>query len=755
MTPVLFPLALAGVTLGSVAVCMLWLRMPLTRPLLRRFLEHLPLCVGAICLLAAGFPFYDPRLLPLLWPLPPLMLAAALFQGRWVLPAWAANLLGVVIAGGGVAWMGWHVFGPSAPWLLPLPTALVPHLGPILLSLLTIKLYRPRQDRDFWMFQGMGLLQVGLACALTVDLLFGALLLVYLACLLTALALRESAPEPAAAPPRSPGLLLRCLTWTLLISGVALGCFLLTPRPSGSWDPRFRFFGRASPNPDQTITGIDLNTTGPVTLTHDVAFTVTATHADGTPLNDLPADQRWRGRVLDIYQNGHWTARSGLGISLFQASTAGRAPPDFSPEQYRLDFLVHRRRTGGTIVAEPYRLTKDGSLPILSLEGGPAPRPFDPNNTLHYRQIVPADPDRERMPVFVATGMEERQVFGWRTTLREPPPDPIPQWTADLLVQLLKNPRYGLEPSDLDPPPAFVPGGGRPSLVPANAERVARALSRYLSESGDYTYTLERPRQDRDLDPTADFLINVKAGHCERFAAGLTLMLRSRGIPCRVVTGYKGAERTENGVYLVRQSNAHAWTEVLVPHPGGTGELDWLALDPTPAGDLGEENGSSMWQWLLDRFRFGPGALWRELVVNYGSDRQSELWESLQPTLPSGRVLFGWCGGLLLAGVTTAWLRRRWRRTRSDGAQTVLPLYDRLLLLLARHGHAPPKEGRTPREYAEAAAAALASDVPPRIVALYYRVRYGGLTATAEETRELTSRLDGLEASLGSKENER
>src|SRR5205823_9698424 len=129
---------------------------------------------------------YDQRLLLLITPLPALMLVAALVQDRWVLPVWLANVLGVVVAVGGVAWMGWHVFGPSAPWLLPLPTALVPHLGPILLALLAIKLYRPRQERDFWLFQGMGLLQVGLACALTVDFLFGGLLLVYLACLLTA-----------------------------------------------------------------------------------------------------------------------------------------------------------------------------------------------------------------------------------------------------------------------------------------------------------------------------------------------------------------------------------------------------------------------------------------------------------------------------------------------------------------------------------------------------------------------------------------
>ena len=55
-----------------------------------------------------------------------------------MLPTWAANVLGVVVAVGGAAWMAWHVYGPDAPLTLPLPTGLVPHLGPIFLALLTV-----------------------------------------------------------------------------------------------------------------------------------------------------------------------------------------------------------------------------------------------------------------------------------------------------------------------------------------------------------------------------------------------------------------------------------------------------------------------------------------------------------------------------------------------------------------------------------------------------------------------------------------
>src|SRR5207237_10389362 len=138
------------------------------------------------------------------------------------------------------------IYGPSAPVNVPLPTGLVPHLAPILLALLAIKLYRrPREESDFWLFQGMGLLQAALACALTPDVLFGGLLLAYLAALLTALAARHAsaAGGPAAPALRAPG-------WAVLVGGAALACFLLTPRPGASWDPRVRFEGRPTYVPD-------------------------------------------------------------------------------------------------------------------------------------------------------------------------------------------------------------------------------------------------------------------------------------------------------------------------------------------------------------------------------------------------------------------------------------------------------------------------------------------------------------------------
>jgi protein-glutamine gamma-glutamyltransferase len=744
MTPVQYPFVLVAAALVLVAGCMLFFRVPPTRPLARRLVEYAPLALSSIALLAAGYPFYHPTLLAGLTPLPGLILAGALVQGRWVMPAWAANLLGVVVAAGGAAWVAWHVYGPAAPASVPLPTGLVPHLGPILLALLAVKLYRRPEGADFWLFQGMGLLQVGLACALTADLLFGALLLAYLAALLTALAVRHAAAVGAPAASA-----LRSLAWAVLVGAAALACFLLTPRPGASWDPHVRFEGRPTVIPDAGGPGdLDLNGTGPVQLTHDVAFTVTATWPDGSPMNDLPGDQRWRGQVLDAYQAGRWS------MVLRPREVVGTRLPDFGPGQFYLDFKLLRRRAGPPVAAEPVRLGDgEARVPVVSLEGRRSSPFFESGGTLlgnpfamrdvfRYRQVVPGGADRDRTP---AQGL----FAGYVRALRTPPPPPLPEWTTGLLARLAEDPRYGLEQGDLGPPPPMGPEPSRDArpAVPANAERVARALTRYLAESGEYAYTLERPRQDQETDPTADFLINVKAGHCERFAAALALMLRARGVPCRVVTGYRGAVRTDDGAYAVLQNDAHAWVEALVPRPDADGEFDWLTLDPTPGGGGDEGAGFSLWTWLHDRWGLGLGALWRDLVVNYGGDRQSELWDSLQPALPGRGAVLGWGGGLAAAAVAAVWLRRRLRRPARRGGG-LLPAYDRLLALLERHGRPPPGPGQTPREHAEAAAADLGTDVPPRVVALYYRVRFGGGTPTPEETRALDEALDGLEAAL-------
>ncbi len=107
-----------------------------------------------------------------------------------------------------------------------------------------------------------------------------------------------------------------------------------------------------------------------------------------------------------------------------------------------------------------------------------------------------------------------------------------------------------------------------------DAEIVARALQLFREE--EFYYTLRPPllNQRHTID---QFLFETRRGFCEHYAAAFVVLLRSAGIPARVVTGYQGGEWNANGQYLlVRQAEAHAWTEVWINE-------GWQRLDPTAA----------------------------------------------------------------------------------------------------------------------------------------------------------------------------
>ena len=169
----------------------------------------------------------------------------------------------------------------------------------------------------------------------------------------------------------------------------------------------------------------------------------------------------------------------------------------------------------------------------------------------------------------------------------------------------------------------------------------AQAAEEYLSASGEFTYSLDlRSVSDPDLDPIEDFVVNQKRGHCQYFAAALTMILRHHQIPTRIVLGYHPLEYNELGDYFtVRKSDAHAWVEsyftadelkvagLYTPDLGETG--GWLRLDPTPAGQ-GSNAGTQL------RPQEGQGLdfvsrYWSEWVLNSRQRAEdNSLYEPLQ-----------------------------------------------------------------------------------------------------------------------------
>ena len=110
--------------------------------------------------------------------------------------------------------------------------------------------------------------------------------------------------------------------------------------------------------------------------------------------------------------------------------------------------------------------------------------------------------------------------------------------------------------------------------VNQDVEQLIQRIFRHFNET--FVYTLEPQSLGRhSMD---EFLFDTQQGFCEHYASATAVMLRSVGVPARIVTGYQGGEWNASQNYLtLRQYDAHAWVEVWLEGQG------WVRIDPTTA----------------------------------------------------------------------------------------------------------------------------------------------------------------------------
>jgi hypothetical protein len=213
----------------------------------------------------------------------------------------------------------------------------------------------------------------------------------------------------------------------------------------------------------------------------------------------------------------------------------------------------------------------------------------------------------------------------------------------------------------------------------------------------NFSYDLS-PGEPED-DPVLHFLFTSFKGHCEHFASAMVMMLRTLGIPARMVGGYLGGEWNDLGqFYLVRQSDAHTWVEVWIQDNG------WVPFDPTPEALMSKESSlKSQIVRLAEFIRFK----WSYWVVNYNLERQLDL----------GRMTMAFFQGLgsgdlkdrlhlelkdltklipliLLGGLVVLFWFVRTRKTWKPKT-----LGERMAVLFRRYGF-PMREGETLLEFA-------------------------------------------------------
>ncbi|HZU34525.1 MAG TPA: transglutaminaseTgpA domain-containing protein [Gemmataceae bacterium] len=762
--------------------------------------------------------------------------AAYFLEGRWSLSLLGANLLGGGIGIGACAWLIYHILHP---WLevqtgISGAVALLPFVGPVLMVLVAAKLLRPKQVSDFWGLHSLGLLEVVLACVLAGQPIFGLLLVIYVISLLWSLTLfylyrtqlasipqRRAALPPASANPRLPwrlGGVRPAAWWAGLVLGLGFLLFLLTPqRGTGRWDPGVLGGTQDMPLSTGSAATIDLNRTGTLKLDDRLAFEVDARYPDGRPVLNLNPWQRWHGATVDYYDRGRWTNRAFPVVVWHDIDTELRlgSLPDPGPSCYLLDYTLDTRRINRMILAEPLRLASGTPrLPVAFFsshgnwlvgvtpdfpegEFNPSAAPQAKGRYRYVQAVIPTvDPNWSQA--------FDYEIDNLTTYCQQPVPGIRTQ--ADRIVQQLiaagrlskadfamtKSPQMTFVPDTAQPLRPGMPITGRPVpadpnariLEPANREKVARAVCEYLATSGEYKYSLSHRRSDLSMDPTEDFLCNVKEGHCERFATALALLLRSYGIPTRIVLGFQGQEHEGEGHYVIRNSRAHSWVQVQIKRSGRKPKEDeyyWLTLDPVPSGatDVVGETSADLWR----RFELYMTDLWRGYVLDYDEDHQQSaataLWQhvdagaAVRELLPLAdgfpRDARAWlkltCWIAVFGGI--GFMLWRWRlflrRGSARRAETVpgVKFYARLLRVLEKYLQLKPRTGLTPGEFAATAAdtvclrtgASTAGETVRVLAAQFYAVRYGGRLLAAHEAADIDRRLSELETALAEKKS--
>jgi len=293
----------------------------------------------------------------------------------------------------------------------------------------------------------------------------------------------------------------------------------------------------------------------------------------------------------------------------------------------------------------------------------------------------------------------------------------------------------------------------------------ALLLQQWLS-GPEFTYTLDLPVLPRDH--AMDVFINeTRRGHCELFASALALMLRSLGIPARVVSGFRGGEYEEDSQsYTVRASDAHLWVEVLILGQG------WVVFDPSPRAEPGDIGQIEQITRNLSRVSLELKMFWYQEVVGYDRGMQleqlREVTANLVGMLPamtrmlepgSGRRVI-WAParyflllGLVAAGVCAVYLvprgqRRSWVLT-TDQARAAR-LYRSVLRRFRRIG--VNTSGVTAEELLAHWPVQRDGETLREVIQAYNEARFGGRRMPRERYVQLLRRLRGAFAKRSARE---
>ncbi len=698
--------------------------------------------------------------------------------------------------------------------------------GAHLLGYLTwISLFQSKEPRQYWWLVALGLMQVAVGAILSSTPVFGVLFFLYFFLGLwtrSVFSLFQAEQSFLVAGRSSSGLLAEQTSGSGLIAQlvhhqvddfrnsiqldanqqwinrrfvagvlsislfsllVGMTFFFLTPRVRM---PQTPIYDDSDNMPIHTVTGfrndVQLGQIGQILESNAKAFEVRFFAASIADVHEYDVERvaascgydepTFRGSVMGIYENGHWA----------QLPESGRWKELLTPSE--------RDRTND--VRQEYVLADASTKTLFCMQPvhGVVTRPGD---GMIGSDMVTA------MLVRGSNGVGRKasyEVLSARRVTYEP--SPRIRHNRDDESQQLRNellPVFRKVPTGV-PKLTQLARQIRDGVLGDNELAVARAIESHLRDSGQYEYSLKANINDPTIDPVEDFLFNRKQGHCEYFASAMALMLRTQGIPSRLVSGYKGGEKNKySGAFVVEQRHAHAWVEAFVDDA-------WYTFDPTPAsrGDMVRQIGNQ--RSGLQALRETLVGLWSQNIARLSIEQQSSeiyqpLWAALKATLRDVFSRLGSPGEAIADFLTdpSRWfskttfavtfigllvvlaLRFLWRRygpenlsfrgwlmsllaefrnqllDRATGRH--VDFYDRFIRVLRRHGHTRARS-QTPLEFAlvvqDKLAPALApaglGSFPSQLVQQFYGIRFGNISPTDDESALLRSQLASFEEAI-------
>jgi transglutaminase-like putative cysteine protease len=637
--------------------------------------------------------------------------------------------------------------------------AIVSVLAKIILLLTALKLFQKKGDRDWMFLYLMSFFEVLLSAGISISPLFVGALVLYLLvtlCAIIAFEIRktsrlisEKSVDKIIEKSESRNRLIKRLPSTaivllFLIIVVATPLFFALPRVGGAG------FGN-NQNQLSGITGfsdtVSLGQIVQLKQSDEIVMRARLENAKGDNLNST----RWRGVALDTFDNRTWS-KSDLSTNELRNESG----------VFRIEYAKDADSIAvQTIYLEPFDTPVLFTLARpLAIQGNFISVKRDSGGGIDFLRN---NFDRLIYKVYSDTSLPPTSRLQADNAL----------YSADAAHQYLQL------PGNLD---------GRIGQLAAqisgdrtNRYDKAAAVEKYLQNEFGYTLDLKAGGSQ----PVADFLFNVREGHCEYFASAMAIMLRTQGIATRIVNGFQLGEYNETAdVYVVKQKNAHTWVEVYFPT-----ENVWVPFDPTPyAGQIDGSVSSGAFSGLT-RFAEALETFWIQYFVSYDSQEQRSLFRSVKSGFQDySAKTSGWLNvfqdkiadwwrevrgdkGLQTSAIALAygigylaailsglflivWLYRKikssvmWQKflawLKFKNETTIVEFYERMQNVLASKGFRREAH-QTPLEFA------FAVEMPEavKITEKYNRVRFGEKDLSGDESKEIENWLESLENKSG------